>query len=328
MAKKKTKTDNKTFDASDEAQKEGSTTGGDDEEDFASTGQCHGDHWGCVIKQDNTKEFSDYIARSIEDSTLYAHFKCDYVLDERQHGDVVILEYLKDTDSLAIRAILANNGENNELVSAYPLVADGVQAKVRIDKIEPWDNLLEGWISGEILVGKDEEDEDAWQLISFFDADFSKNKNKYKEGGIYTFVLGALCYWVDRNEEKSFELKGQKAIDFYKKSNEKVEYEKDGSVKPIHFSLENLCSFMQTGQTPDDVQFITTVEKVETIHAFEKDFWAFNIKLTHFDDGDVLSIPAFAKKTDKNKDLDKEPQLKGTAWVVGFLLDNENIKQK
>lgn len=272
--------------------------------------QCHGNHWDCVLSEKT--EFKKLLSDSLEKSHLYGQLETDYVLTSKIRGTVSMLEYdCKKSDPIVIRNVIVENEEKqNELASGYPVVRKGNLLSVKITKIIEWESGLEAWITGEL----ENECE-----ITFFDADYAINKDKYNVGKSYNFVVGALSYYAEESESKGFKFEGQKAIDFKAKIGEEVEYDEDGNVKPVEFSTEKLCAFFQTGPSPDDAEYISTVKAVKSVESLEKSFWSFEIIFRGVEEKEIF-IPTFVRKTSENKNLNKAPQIQGVLWVTGYLV--------
>lgn len=273
--------------------------------------QYHGNHWDCIL-DDPENEINQAISDSIEKGKPYGEATCDYNLDEKLHGKVAMLEYDNgNSDSpIVVRSVVATTKENNlTLVSGYPVVKDGNLIPLKITEIKEWDNGLEGWITAELSDGRN---------LTFFDADYSINKDKYEIGKSYDFILGALAYYAAEPESKGFKFEGQQAIDFKAKMGEEPEYDEEGNVKPIEFSTANLCAFLQAGHAPDEVEYISTVEEVKSVKAMDKNFWSFNV-IYRSEEDENTEIPAFVLKSTDNKGIQKAEQLQGILWLTGYL---------
>lgn len=279
------------------------------EENDETSNQCHGNHWDCILNKE--KEFEKVLPESLEKSTLYGQTESDYILESKLHGQVSILEYDGGSEGpIVVRNVIAENEEKaNTLASGYPVVKDGILLPLKIIEIKEWTNGLEAWITAE-LPNENE--------ITFFDADYALNKNKYEIGKSYDFIIGALAYYASEPESKGFKFEGQQAIDFKAKLGEEPEYDEDGNVKPIEFSTASLCSFFQVGHAPDEAEFITTVEDVSSVKAFGKQFWKFDV-IYRGSESDETYIPTFVLKEDENKKLNKATQIQGLLWVTGYL---------
>lgn len=283
----------------------------DSESEEENDYQYHGNHWDCIL-EDTKNEINQAISDSIEKGKLYGDTTCDYNLDEKLHGKVAMLEFDNgDNDSpIVVRSVVATTKDNKlTLVSGYPAVKGGILLPLKITEIKEWDNGLEGWITAELSDGRE---------LTFFDADYAINKEKYEIGQSYDFILGALAYYAAEPESKGFKFEGQQAIDFKAKMGEEPEYDEDGNVKPIEFSTASLCAFLQAGHAPDEVEYISTVEGVKSVKALGKDFWNFNV-IYRSEEDESEEIPTFVLKASDNAEIEKADQLQGILWLTGYL---------
>lgn len=284
----------------------------DDEDENHISCQCHGDHWDCVLNDEN--EFNLTIKKAVEKSHLYGDCETSYNLDEPDDrgGRVIVLEHYEDEDSpICERLSTVPLQDSVQLVSAYPVIRQGVKIPLKIVNILEWTNKLEAWITGEIEDGR---------TITFFDADYAINKASYQIGKIYDFMIGALAYTAEEPETKGFDFEGQKAIDFKAKLGEEPDYDEDGNVKPLHFSTEKLCSFMQWGNhAPDEAEFISVVDDIKTVNYLGKSFYNFGVIFRTEDEEEDIVIPCFYKIEDDTPDLSNATQLQGVLWLCGFL---------
>lgn len=104
------------------------------------------------------------------------------------------------------------------------------------------------------------------------------------------FIIGALAYFA-----------------------KEPEYDEEGNVKPVEFSSESLCAFLQVGHAPDDVEFITTVKEVKSIEALGHTYWTFKTIYRGGEDNEE-EIPTYALKSEKNNSLDEASQLQGLLY--------------
>ena len=273
--------------------------------------QCHGDHWHCILENPE-KQFSEILTTAVGNaSVICGDVQTDFNIEGKTHGQVIELEYSKNDDSIAVRMIFCPIDDSVQLISAFPCVKKGVLLSLKITKIIEWENGLEAWIIAELPDEKP---------LTFFDSNYAINKDKYEIGKTCEFMVGALAYLAEEPKQKGFSLEGQKAIDFKMKLGQEPEYDENGNVKPVEFSTESLCAFMQVCGSPDDVDFISTVDDFETVNSFDDTFWKFDVVYRRVDD-ECDKIPTFVKKTKKNKSLDKATQLQGFLWLTGYLIE-------
>lgn len=279
-------------------------------EDDEYSKQCHGNHWECILAGP-TNDFPEILTTAFTDATrIIGDVQTDFTLEEESSGRIIELEYSKtETEPLSIKFIVCAIDDSMQLVSMYPCVREGAIIPLKITEIEEWKNGLEAWITGEL------EDE---RFITFFDTDYAVNKDTYEIGKIYNFIIGGLAYFAKEPESKGFKFEGQQAIDFKAKLGEAPEYDEGGNVIPIEFSTESLCVFIQSGDVPDDAEFITTVDNIKTVEALGNDFWNFDI-IYRGEEYNEVKIPTFVLKSKENMSLDTATQLQGYLWLTGYL---------
>lgn len=211
---------------------------------------------------------------------------------------------VSDESEITPKILLATNPKKqvNEVVSGYPSVQSKNSIKLKITKIDEWDNFIEAVITGET------EDEES---ITFFDTNYFLHKESYKIGEIYNFTISALGYDVEMLDEKSFSFEGQKAKDWLAKIGREPTYDERGNVEPVVFYLNELVAFLQTG---DDATFQSPIKSVETIRAFDKDFYKF--KITILRDPDV-EIYLYAKTDFFDRKPGLGDALRGIIWLQG-----------
>ena len=206
---------------------------GNKENGYPAKNQEHGNHWDAIFADEKKKEklFATAIKTSIEDGFVYgsaetlctieenekeisAKRKC-FILaydglnhENEQSEDLSDFEALKAAaakrDKMQIKAIIAEIGESNVLVSAYPVVPNGRNCRLKLVKIDEWENRLEAVLECETESGIE---------ISFFDTDYLLHKDMYKEDEVYYFKLSGLVYYGNflSKDEAFIEITGDAA---------------------------------------------------------------------------------------------------------------------
>jgi hypothetical protein len=276
--------------------------------------QGHGDHWEClgnlenmlqkilpqVIQQGDTVEKSEVVADCFDDEEPNRH----------------TFFSISNNVELSVSALIVANKkqQTNELVSAYPFVQSKNLLRLKITKIHEWSNLVEAVIEGET------ENE---HTISFFDTKYFKNKELYTIGKVYSFAIAALGYDVEILKEKSFSFKGQEAVDWLAKSDNKPTFDAQGNVEPVVFDLSQLVAYLPRTEYPDDAEFQSPINKIETIRAFDKEYYKINI--TIFRDPDIC-IDLYTKINFFECKPEINDPVRGVLWLQGYLC--EGTKQQ
>ena len=271
------------------------------------TEQGHGNHWECVEDMNNVLQ--KVLPSIVQEGTKVETSEIIADCFEYEIPSKTTIFSITDEGELTAKILIATNQEKqtNEVVSAYPCVQSKSSISLKIIKINEWQNLVEAVITGETEDG---------QSISFFDTKYFFQKESYQIGKMFDFSVFALGYDIEILKENSFSFKGKEALDWLAKSGQEPNYDENDNIEPVVFYLNELVAFLPTNENyPDDVEFQSPIKSVETIQAFDKDFYKINI--TIYRDPDI-EIDLYVK-TDF---FDKEPQvndaIRGIIWLQGY----------
>lgn len=271
------------------------------------TEQGHGNHWGCV--GDITNVLQKILPSIVQEGTKMETSEIIADCFENEIPSKIEIFSITDEAELTAKILIATNKKEQtyEVITGYPFVQSKSSIRLKITKINEWQNLAEAVITGETEDGCS---------ISFFDTNYFLQKESYQIGKIYDFSVFALGYDIETLKENSFSFKGQEAIDWLAKSGQEPTYDENGNIEPVVFIIDQLVAFIPTDENyPDDVEFQSPINSIEKIQAFDKEFY--KIKITIFRDPDI-EIDLYAK-TDY---FDKEPRVKeairGFIWLQGY----------
>lgn len=271
--------------------------------------QVHGDHLEAVM--DASTYMNEVLRDVIGKSQL---FKCARgpVSDGEQQGrtDIMALRYGQGDMSMLTQIAMGHGeGHDNLFLSNYPMMK-GSDVEVTIEKVRVWDNLTEATIDCSV--------DDSFSF-SFFAVDYYANRRMYKVGSRLTVCLAALGCRVEESP-KGFSFEGQKAVDWLAKIGQEPEYDEQGNVKPVNFSLEKLVSYINTdSKCPDEAEFQSPAGEPQSSELLGVDFWKTDI---HFyrslDDDHELDAPLYFRK-DMLPDLKKDTPVRGWLWMTGYV---------
>ena len=147
--------------------------------------QGHGNHWECLVTLDDLMK--THLTNLLQNGKLEDKEEVNAIFfDDGIQSTETLFSLSLDNDLSALALIVASRDKTSkELVSVYPFVRVGETLQLKIAEIKEWDNKYEAVIVAET---KGE------QTISFFDTKYYKNKEKYKIGDYYTFIVSALGY--------------------------------------------------------------------------------------------------------------------------------------
>ena len=285
-----------------------------DEEESASSqeqpepiDQVHGDHIDAIMPTD--RFLKEYISGIIQEGILYRKTETEATLEdmEKTKTDVMSIRYGNQrTSMLSLIAANRKAGTNN-FVTTYPML-EGRNYDVIIDRVHVWDNQLEATVECH-LEGFD---------FAFFATDYYVNKALYVPGSSLSISFAALGLHVEE-AQRGFSFEGQQAVDFLAKTGDKPEYDKDGNVMPLHFSLENLVCYLRTrSKSPDEGEFQSPVHKnVELSRDFlDVPFKCSVISICNSLDDFEFFVPLYYR-ADLLPDVKKNDPIRGWLWLTG-----------
>lgn len=270
------------------------------------TEQGHGNHWECVEEMENVLQM--VLPSIVQEGTTVETAEVIANCFENETPSTTKIFSITDESEITAKILIATNQEKqtNEVISGYPFIQSKNSIKLKIIEINEWENLIEAVITGET------EDE---QTISFFDTKYFLHKESYKIGEIYDFSVFALGYDIEILKENSFSFKGQDAIDWIAKSGQEPTYDEQGNVEPVVFYLNELVAFLPTNDNyPDDVEFQSPIYSIDTIKAFDKDFY--KVRITIFRDPDI-EIDLYAKADFFDEMPKINDSIRGIIWLQG-----------
>jgi hypothetical protein len=276
--------------------------------------QGHGNHWECVTNLDDLvkKQLPNLMQKGqLEDKEeVNAIF-----FDDGIQSIETLFSIAAEGNFSALALIVTNRDKtSNQFVSGFPFVRDSTKLELKIVEIKEWDNKYEAVIVAETA------DE---HTVSFFDTKYYKNKDKYKIGKIYTFYIAALSYNVEILKEKSFSFEGQKAVDWLAKIGKQPTFDAMGNVEPVIFDLSNLVTYLPRTEYPDDAEFQSPINGIETVRAFDDEFYKLNI--TIFRDPDIC-IDLYAKTSFFEQKPQIDEPLRGVLWMQGYLKEETKLQ--
>ncbi len=265
--------------------------------------QVHGDHIGAIM---DAEEFmKKHLPTMIQDGVMHKKVETTCVMDDgvAERTNVFALLYGKgDIQTLAL-IVYSKRRNTNEFVSVYPYMK-GKLHEVVIEKVLEWSNGVEATIK--VSIG----DHDC----AFFATDYYCNKERYTAGRKAVVELSALGINVQEGH-KGFDFQGQEVLDFLAKIGEQPELDEDGSVKPLHFSMEQTVMCIATDEKcPDEAEFQSPVEEVAYCSVAGVPFVRCGINIT--DPDEPCMVPLYFRK-DFLPDVSQGQSVSGWLWLTG-----------
>ena len=268
----------------------------------------HGDHLDSIMSAKTL--MSRYLKTIVQDAKSWKQTRTFVTTSDmyEEKTDVFSLMYGEGNMRMLVIAAASTKNNTNEFMALYPVTA-GIPTEVKIDKIIEWDNQIEATVF--CSVGEFE--------FAFFPVDYYCNKKKYKVGETMTVDLSAIGMSVEE-AQRGFQFEGQQAVDWLAKIGEKPDYDENGNVMPVKFSMEKLVAFInKDSKCPDEAEFQSPVAELEKTSVLGVDFYKSDITICRrdTDDGELeVSIPLYFRQ-DFFPTVQKEDPIRGWLWVTG-----------
>ena len=220
----------------------------------------------------------------------------------------------KERDPVRLNALIAviEEGKSSTVVSGYP-ECDGAEVRVKLTAIHEWAAGVEATLEGTVLG-------EAERQIAFFDTRYALHKGAYRIGGTYTFRLAAFAYDAEvvPKPEREFRMVGEEAAKRRKTLGQEPEFEKDGSVKPLVFRMDQMVAFFQPSVAyPDDAEFQSPVFKsVKALTMCDTSFYRLEIAIAR-EDSDII-VPLLAKQSLFPVKPRMGDPIRGHLWLQGY----------
>lgn len=276
--------------------------------------QTHGDHIGAIMEP--RELFANHLNNLIQTGIILHRFNTR-ALSDTASGDVTeVIALAQDVDDVTWIVLLVKGKKNFEFVSVYPKLQPAEKVKAKITEIAEWENMIEATIFCEVDYDDDEMD---GRELQFFATDYAWNKDKYSVGKYIYIDLAAIAYSAKKGR-KGFSFKGQEAIDFLAKTGQKPDYDENGNVKPIHFSLENLVAFLTCNEDyPDDVEYQSPINNITKVNTLGVDLYRSEMLFKHDPD---RKLALYFKPEFIPNPTEGMPVM-GVLWLQGCISENQ-----
>lgn len=271
----------------------------------------HGNHWETI--RDVEEYIKEELSHELQESTLVCRAPCvDVGGGTEKPEEVFCLRYGGDRFTNQMLLVSNASGNNNLFFSGYPVSLDGNKYSVTIDRIEPWQYGIEGWVHGQANPGS--------ASCSFFDTMFFNGTDLLQPGQVVEYSLSALAYWLRPISMRTFDVATGPLWEMEKQRRlEEGESEEEAS-KPVVFHMTGAAIYLPSGQDdyPDDVQIQGVIESLDSFQHAGQTIYRMELIVMRQDEGD-FRIPVFASE----RVLDGYvPQLgedvEASVWLQGY----------
>ena len=221
---------------------------------------------------------------------------------ENEEADIIAVRTGED---MGLMALLLNNLKRQRIdfQTIYPC-HKGISHEVTIKKVFEWENHIEAivWAETESL------------SFAFFATDYYKNKGRYIVGSKMNIDLAASAYTIEE-AEREIVLDEDTSKKFRNDMGIEEEYDENGVLIPIRLSCENLVALINHNEScPDDAEFASPIEEIETANLLDKEFMKATISICH--EPEETFIPLYFK-SELLSNAEKGMPVRGFLWMQG-----------
>ncbi len=268
--------------------------------------QYQGNHLETVFDLDELPEVLSQIGKWPGYDTSHTHVTSDDY--DNEEADIIAV---RTGDDMGLMALLLNNVKSQRIdfLTIYPC-HKGTCHEVTIKKVFEWENHIEAIVWAE--TGDLE--------FAFFATDYYKNKGMYVVGSKLNIDLAASAYIIEE-AEREIVLDEETSKKFRNDMGIEDEYDENGNLIPITLSQESLVALLNHNKSfPDDAEFASPIEDVETTILLDQEFIKVTISICH--EPEETYIPLYFKK-DLLPNAEKGMPIRGFLWMQGQLTQEQ-----
>ncbi len=217
----------------------------------------HGDHWGALYPLDLYR--TEKLERDIREATTVCKAPCRDVAHGSERAEqVTCLRY--GTDRIANQVLVVSDSTecSHFLFSAYPVLLDGIAHTVTVERVEPWEHGIEGWVHVGVTAER--------IPLAFFDTLFFNGSGELRPGKSIEVSLAALAYTLRPIRMRTFEIRQGPVWEMERDRRLAEGASIEEAEAPVVFHTTGMAAFLpRDGERPDDAQFQGVIEALDVI---------------------------------------------------------------
>ncbi len=230
----------------------------------------HGDHWNTL--GDASQLVENFVSQVISQGEVESVDSLHRPWQEMTlPTDKTVCSIFHSPEPLGLKVILLERDDiekSYQLVTAFPAARKGVTLPFTIREIQPWENLMEGVLVGQLDDGDDPASFGEGAEIGFFDTCFGQHYWRYRSGERLLFSLAGLVMRVEKIGELTFKIDNQVSLKRkYDLLGEQPELDADGQIKPDVYNMDGMKALLSgSNGYPEDCSFQM---KISSLSVFE-----------------------------------------------------------
>lgn len=280
----------------------------------------HGDHWA-TIEKDSTDFIAEMLPKICTDGKLIGKNAFTHSMDDVPNKVGIAFGLLYADTPVNFLALIVGEIEedSNLLWSGYPVCAKGIECRLVIEEIKPWENGIEGVIEAYVPGGG---------LISFFDPYFYLNRDSYIVGKEFAVRLGALAYTLNKADQLEIQITEGPMLEIHRQRLLEDDPNVDvSSITSVPISMDGSAIYFPRGDVGDDAEVRFKVIETGNFTCAERPFVSVSGAIMRPDSGDV-NIHVYVSEQVLNGYVPQVgDNVEAVVWMQGFLSDKSNIPE-
>lgn len=271
----------------------------------------HGNHWTALYGDD--VDIETVIVRNLQDSKLIDTFSCVDVTHETECAEeVTCLRWGHGAIVEDVLVVTDTPEQSRFLFSSYPVLRDGIRHTVTVDRIEPWEYGIEGWLH--VLATQEE------IPLSFFDTRYYAGSAALQVGQEIEVCLAGLAYSLEPATQSSFEIAEGPLWEMQKQRRLDDGDSPEEAAKPVTIILSGMAAFLpRSGEDCDDAEFHGVIESIATVMHDGKTIYRLELVVLRPGD-EAFKLPIFVSEAVLDGYVPRLGEdVQGVMWVQGYL---------
>jgi hypothetical protein len=272
----------------------------------------HGNHWTALYGDD--ADIEAVVIRNLQESKLIDTFSCVDVTHETERAEeVTCLRWGHGAIVEDVLVVTDTPEQSRFLFSSYPVLRDGIRHTVTVDRVEPWEYGIEGWLH--VRATEDE------IPLSYFDTRYYAGSAALQAGQQIDVCLAGLAYSLAPATQSSIEITEGPFWEMQKQRRLDDGDSPEEADKPVTIILSGMAAFLpRSGEDCDDAEFQGVIESIATVTHDGNTIYRLEIVVLRPGD-EKFRLPIFVSEAVLNGYVPRLGEdVQGVLWLQGYLI--------
>ena len=277
----------------------------------------HGGHWETLYPID---EYADTkLRRDLATSRHVGSADCRDVVSETDRTEQVHCLRTQG-ERMAHQTLVVSDApsQSNVFFSSYPVILDGATTPLRIERLEPWEWSIEGWVHASVMNGE--------ASICFFDTLFFADTASLQEGDAVQYELAGLAYLLRPLQQRVFEINAGPLWEMEQQRRLQEGESPEYAARPVQVHTTGAAMLLpRDGDACDDAEFQGVVEAMEVFEHDGQQIYRMELVLMRSDDVE-FRLPVYASERVLDGYVPRVGEdVQGVMWLQGRCVGADNL---